>query len=174
MRILAPGNKSVAGLKSLWRNEVATSLGFTLLELMVVIAIIAVASAGVLVAIPDASDTALERDAQRLSALLDSARAQSRASGLAVTWHGTDGGFKFEGLPQTKNAKTGVIEDINPFPTQWLDTATGVETNQTVLLGPEPIIAKQKITLQNNGRSLVIVTDGMRPFAIEDPEKSNH
>ncbi len=168
MLILAPGSKLVARSKLLRSVYTDASLGFTLLELMVVIAIIAVASAGVLVAIPNASDTALERDAQRLSALLDSARAQSRASGMAISWRATENGFEFVGLPQTKNTKTGVIEDINPFPTKWLDAATVVETNELIRLGPEPIIAKQKIILQNNGRSLVVATDGMRPFAIEN------
>lgn len=171
MLILAPGSKLVTRSKLLRSVYADASLGFTLLELMVVIAIIAVASAGVLVAIPDASATALERDAQRLSALLDSARAQSRASGMAISWRATENGFEFVGLPQTKNSKTGVIEDINPFPTQWLDATTVVENREPVLLGPEPIIAKQKITLQNNGRSLVIATDGMRPFAVQSIEQ---
>ena len=57
--------------------------GFTLLELLVVIAIIAVATAGVSLSLRDSSQTALEREAQRLAVLFESARAQSRASGTA-------------------------------------------------------------------------------------------
>ncbi|MEY4537453.1 MAG: type secretion system protein GspH, partial [Pseudomonadota bacterium] len=93
MRILALGNKLTA-----LRLIKLKQSGFTLMELMVVVAIIAIASTGVMFAIPDAAATALERDAQRLAALLDSARAQSRASGLAVVWRATPYGFKFEGL----------------------------------------------------------------------------
>ncbi|RYY52357.1 MAG: type II secretion system protein GspH, partial [Comamonadaceae bacterium] len=55
--------------------------GFTLLELMVVIAIMALATAGVAFAMRDSSQAALEREAERLAVLLDAARAQSRASG---------------------------------------------------------------------------------------------
>lgn len=50
--------------------------GFTLLELIVVIAIIAVATAGVSFAMRDSSAARLDREADRLAALLESARAQ--------------------------------------------------------------------------------------------------
>ncbi|MDO8767431.1 MAG: prepilin-type N-terminal cleavage/methylation domain-containing protein [Burkholderiaceae bacterium] len=141
--------------------------GFTLLELLVVVAIIAIASAGVIFSIPDASHTALERDAQRLAALLDSARAQSRASGLAVYWHPTPGGFKFEGLPQTKNQATGELQDLSKLPDNWLNSGTSVDADSRLTLGPEPIIARQEIVLHNAGRSLTVATDGLRPFAID-------
>ena len=63
-----------------------SSRGFTLLELLVVVAIIAMASAGVGFALRDTSQVALARDAERLAALLESARARSgqrRAGALA-------------------------------------------------------------------------------------------
>ena len=144
--------------------------GFTLMELMVVVAIIAIASAGVMFAIPDASATALERDAQRLAALLDSARAQSRASGLAVVWRATPEGFKFEGLPQAKNASTGEMVDLVKFPTNWLSSDTRVDESSRLALGPEPIIARQEVVLLNAARSLTLATDGIRPFAIKSSD----
>lgn len=141
--------------------------GFTLLELMVVVAIIAIATAGVVVAIPDGSHTALERDAQRLAALLDSARAQSRASGLSVTWQATPEGFKFEGLPKTKNKTTGELEDLSSLPSNWLSPATSADPAVRLALGPEPIIARQEVVLSNAGRTLTLATDGLRPFSID-------
>jgi general secretion pathway protein H len=163
MQILALGNKVKVNIQQ------DTQKGFTLMELMVVVAIIAIASAGVMFAIPDASATALERDAQRLAALLDSARAQSRASGLAVTWHATPQGFN--GLPQAKNANTGEMVDLVTFPTSWLNADTSVAesspANSVLLLGPEPIIAQQEVVLLNGGRSLTLATDGIRPFSIK-------
>jgi general secretion pathway protein H len=144
--------------------------GFTLIELMVVVAIIAIASAGVLLAIPDASATALEREAQRLAALLDSARAQSRASGLAVTWRPTEDGFVFDGIPQIKNSRTGELEDVVKFPKTWLNADTKVDASSRLALGPEPVIAQQEVVLQHEARSLTLATDGIRPFTIKSSE----
>lgn len=73
--------------------------GFTLLELIVVIAIIAIATASVSFAMRDTNAARLDREADRLAALLESARAQSRASGVAVRWRIVEGGsFVFDGL----------------------------------------------------------------------------
>src|SRR5450830_1066242 len=76
-----------------------TVRGFTLLELIVVIAIIAIATAAVSFALRDSSQAQLDREADRLAALLESARAQSRASGVAVRWRPVEGSFVFDGLP---------------------------------------------------------------------------
>lgn len=176
MRILALGNKAFndkARLSLLPPFQRASSArGFTLLELLVVVAIIAIASAGVVFAIPDASHSALERDAQRLAALLDSARAQSRASGLAVYWQATPEGFKFEGLPQTKNSNTGEIQDVSKLPSNWLSLDTSADPGSRLALGPEPIIARQEVVLHNAGRSLTLATDGLRPFSMNPTPKA--
>src|ERR1700752_5255902 len=73
--------------------------GFTLLELMGVVAIVAIASAGVSFALRDAAGAPRERDAQRLAALLESARAKSRLTGQPVRWVPTPDAFRFDGLP---------------------------------------------------------------------------
>lgn len=132
--------------------------GFTLLELMIVVAIIAMASAGVVFAMRDSTQTGLEREAQRLAMLLESARAQSRASGVAVRWRVTAQGFRFEGLPPAS------------LPQNWLGTDIAVRGPNVLLLGPEPLIGPQDITLssvEQPARVLHVVTDGLRPFAVQ-------
>jgi len=131
--------------------------GFTLLELLVVVAIIAIASAGVSFALRDSQATVLEREAQRLAALLESARAQSRSSGIPVRWYPTAGGFRFEGVPD------------KALPEQWLSDTTQVRGNAALQLGPEPIIGRQEVVLVSSAlpdRSLRIATDGLRPFKV--------
>lgn len=130
--------------------------GFTLLELLVVVAIIAIATAGVSFALRDSSATQLDREAQRLVALLESGRAQSRASGVPVRWHATESGFRFEGVPP------------GALPERWLADTTQAR-GAALLLGPEPIIEPQQLVLVSSAqppRSLRIATDGLRPFAV--------
>ena len=132
--------------------------GFTLLELLVVVAIIAIASAGVAFALRDNSQTLLERDAARLAALFESARAQSRATGVPVRWRLTTDGFAFDGLP----ART--------LPERWLGTDTVARNTTPVLLGPEPVIGRQEVVLQSislPNQALRIATDGARPFTVQ-------
>ncbi|MFZ4285995.1 prepilin-type N-terminal cleavage/methylation domain-containing protein [Variovorax sp. HJSM1_2] len=141
-------------------RTIARTRGFTLLELMVVVAIVALASAGVGLAIRDNSQTLLTRDADRLAALLDAARAQSRASGVPVRWRVLPEGFRFEGLAGG-----------NP-PSQWLAADTVATPGAVLVLGPEPIIAPQEVRLasaQQPGQILRVATDGVRPFKVLPP-----
>jgi general secretion pathway protein H len=131
--------------------------GFTLMELLVVVAIVAMASAGVAFAIRDAAGASLDRDAQRLAALLESARARSRLSGQPVRWGVTETGFRFDGLPR------------EALPQKWLDADTRAVGNPVLVLGPEPLIPPQGLVLtsaEHPGRNVRIATDGLRPFAV--------
>lgn len=131
--------------------------GFTLLELLVVVAIMAIATAGVGLAMRDASQSQLEREAQRLAALLESARAQSRMTANPVRWRATATGFSFDGLSGAE------------MPSNWLGTDVRAAETGVFILGPEPIIGPQRIrllTLSQPPRSLTIATDGVRPFAV--------
>jgi general secretion pathway protein H len=131
--------------------------GFTLLELLVVVAIVAVASAGVTFALRDLGGAPLERDAQRLAALLESGRARSRLTGQPVRWVAADGAFRFEGLPAAA------------LPRNWLAADTRVAGPAVLVLGPEPIIGPQGVVLvsaDHPGRSLRVATDGLRPFTV--------
>ena len=128
--------------------------GFTLLELLVVVAIVALASAGVVVALRDSAQAGLETQAQALVAQLESGRAQSRASGVAVLWTATTKGFTLDGKDQV-----------------WQMPGVQAQSQQPLLLGPEPIIAPQSVTLwliEQPERRLRVATDGVRPFAVYD------
>lgn len=135
--------------------------GFTLLELLVVISIMALSMAGVTLALRDDGQTQLEREATRLAALLESARAQSRAAGAPVRWRSLPQGFRFEGLPPGAQAAAA---------RQWLDAGTMVRGQAVLQLGPEPLIGPQQVLISHRSqpsRSLRIATDGLRPFAVE-------
>ena len=133
--------------------------GFTLIELLLVISIMALATAGVSLVLRDPSETQLEREADRLAALLEGARAQSRAAGVPVRWRLAPNGFHFDGLPASST-----------LPTQWLDPNTRAFVPAPLLLGPEPLIPPQTVVLSQAShpeRRLQVATDGLRPFAVQ-------
>lgn len=141
--------------------------GLTLLELLVVLAIIGFSVAGVSLSLRDSSQTQIEREAQRLVAVLEAARAQSRTSGVALIWEASPEGF----VIQNNN------KSIAPRTQTWLTAGTqatvSTTTGNLVVLGPEPILAPARITLSaattstsKPSPSLSIGTDGLQPFRV--------
>jgi len=151
--------------------------GLTLLELLVVLAIIGLAMAGVSLSLRDSSQTQLEREAQRLVAVLEAARAQSRTSGIALIWQATPEGFVIRpalGLapnpiaPRTETWLTTGTQALVSTPTASANTTAPANW---VVLGPEPILAPTRITLSVTAPNkpatvLSLGTDGLRPFQV--------
>ena len=129
---------------------------------MVVIFIVGIASAVVVLTLRDRSQSKLEEEGARLSALLETARTQSRIVGTDVRWQPlTTGGFQFLGLPSLA---------ARELPSHWLDgdtTATVVGAPQ-LLLGPEPLLPPQRVLLHLGERQIAVGTDGLSPFRIVD------
>ena len=137
--------------------------GFTLIELMAVIAVIAIASAVASLALRDPAATRLEHEGARLVALLEAARTEARGAGLSASWqpqvdaNGVSG-FRFVGLPASDES-----------PTQWLTSGVTADIPgaRAVLLGPEPLIGAQRIVLRLDQQTLTLSTDGLGPFVVD-------
>ncbi len=139
--------------------------GFTLIELMVVIALIAIASAMASLAMRDPTATRLEHEGARLVALLEAARTEARAAGLTASWAPTttEAGFRFVGMPESSK-----------LPGAWLTEGVTAEVigARAVVLGPEPLIGAQRIVLRLDTQRLTLATDGLGPFVVVDEDAS--
>jgi general secretion pathway protein H len=140
--------------------------GFTLIELIVVVALIAIASAVASLALRDPAATRLDHEGARLVALLEAARNEARAAGLTANWlprAEQDGvaGFRFVGMPASSE-----------LPSNWLTEGVTAEVAgaTSVVLGPEPMIGAQRIVLRLDDHTLTLATDGLGPFVVVDDE----
>lgn len=148
------------------QRRAARARGFTLIELMVVVALIAIAVGVASLALRDGSRVRLEREAERLAALLEGARAQARAGQLAVRWElssgpnadGTD--FRFVNLPGDPRERVREMRWMTPGVT------ADIVGSRVVVLGPEPLIGAQRIVLGLEDQRITLATDGLGPFAI--------
>lgn len=164
MPISAPGSKA---RRSVGLAGVAAG-GFTLLELMVVVAMIAITTAVVTFAIPDPSSTRLEREAARLIALLESARTQARGGAMTVLWvpqsNGPDADYQFLGLPPA------LMPSL-----KWDEPEVKAEVvgARSIVLGPEPVIGPQSVILRLEDKQIIVGTDGLGAFDVITGESNS-
>jgi general secretion pathway protein H len=147
------------------RGPVRRQHGFTLIELMIVVAITVVAAGVVVLALRDGEAARLEEEGARLAALLEMGRAEARVAGSSVRWvpqqvqgneTGAERHFRFVGLLDEK-----------ALPQRWIDAGTRAEIVGAgfVLLGPEAILPAQRIVLRLGTHRLDVASNGLVAFA---------
>ncbi|MFM2185510.1 MAG: pilus assembly FimT family protein [Burkholderiaceae bacterium] len=148
--------------------------GFTLLELLVVITIIALATGLAVLALRDPGRSRLEQEAARLAAVLDAARVESRTTGAVLTWQPLPGSPGAEGRGADPARADFVFEPRSALPPQWPHRWLHAETRAEVIgtprlvLGPEPLIPAQRVRLSLGDQQIVLTTDGLHGFSVED------
>jgi general secretion pathway protein H len=162
--------------------------GFTLLELLVVLLLVAIASGVMTLALRDSEAGALEQEAARLAALLEMARAESRVSGQPVSWRplppalavaGAEGGdFQFSGLsrrsaPAQRWLSTGRVQARVLIAQASSDSALAAPPPalaqpapvQRLWLGPDAVLPPQVVELRRGRHVVRVASDGLAPFA---------
>lgn len=142
------------------------SRGFTLLELLVVLAVVGVVGLGISLSLRDSTEAELQRDAVRLSAWLESARSAAQAHGQPLRWKPAGNGFEFPGA-WSGGTPDGAFDRLQP----WLNPSVNAsivvpEGAQTLLLGPEPLLRRQAVALALGPHRLWVASDGVGPFRI--------
>jgi general secretion pathway protein H len=113
----------------------------------------------------DRDASQLEEEAARLSALLESARAESRVAGVAVVWVPLAG--EAAAAPDAPQFRFTGLSGARRWPTRWLDPQVRAEVPGGALrLGPDAILPPQRVTLQLEDQRIDIASDGLAPFAI--------
>ncbi len=169
---------SAAGSEALNLCCASRQRGFTLIELMVVITLIAIATAGVSFAIRDSQSSLLDREADRLSTLLETARVQSRSSGVAIAWLAVPEGFVL--MPAQSIQRGGALQINASMLSPWLAPDMNAQILDAasrsplpmLVLGAEPMITPATVVLSLGQRSLRVSTDGLRPFTVSSVDEA--
>ncbi|AZC26930.1 MULTISPECIES: type II secretion system minor pseudopilin GspH [Pseudomonas] len=132
--------------------------GFTLIELMVVLVIIGIASAAVGLSIKPDPLQSLRKDAERLAQLLQVAQAEARADGRSITWRANAKGFAFNRYDETGQGIDDFRQDSQLRPRNW-DTPSmqvRIEPRPRLVLNAEWINPPLQVVLSDGQHSLQV------------------
>lgn len=135
--------------------------GFTLIELMVVLVIIGIASAAISLTIKPDPLHLLRKDAERLSQLLQIAQAEARTDGRPITWRGDAEGFRFNRRSDDGSGIETFQGDDPLRPRVWESTPMQitVEPRQRLVLDAEWISPALRVVLSDGQHSLSLQRD---------------
>ncbi|WP_411379856.1 type II secretion system minor pseudopilin GspH [Pseudomonas sp. MPB26] len=143
--------------------------GFTLIELMVVLVIIGIASAAISLTIKPDPLHLLRKDAERLSQLLQVAQAEAHADGRPITWRADAKGFRFNRRSDDGTSVEAFQGDSQLRPRLWESTPmqVTVEPRQTLVLNAEWINPPLRVVLSDGQHSLSLRRDAAGLMRVE-------
>lgn len=177
MPLCATGGVTTPAMRLTQRYAPAGRVGgFTLLELLVVLIILAaiVSLVGVNLA-PDARQK-LREEASRLAVLLGHARDEAITTGIAMAWQGTDEGYRFvrraaDRTWQPVDADDALRARTLPAGVSFarIDvTMHSPGSAPVIVLSPNGIIEPFRITLANGEYRVSVSADGFGAPVLED------
>ncbi|EKT4089080.1 type II secretion system minor pseudopilin GspH [Stenotrophomonas maltophilia] len=134
--------------------------GFTLLELMVVLVIIGICTAGIGLGLGSLLDPArqLRQEGERLAQRLQVARDEARIDGRPLRWQADATGYRFSRLEGSRWVT--VERDDLLRPQKWQAAGIAVQPTNAIELSPEWIGTAWELGLSLDGRALRLRDDG--------------
>ncbi len=134
--------------------------GFTLLELMVVLVIIGICTAGIGLGLGSLLDPArqLQQEGERLAQRLQVARDEARIDGRPLRWQADATGYRFSRLEGSRWVT--VERDDLLRPQKWQAAGIAVQPTNAIELSPEWIGTAWELGLSLDGRALRLRDDG--------------
>ncbi len=172
----------------------AADAGFTLLEILVTLVVMALLTGLVALALPSSGDEGARTEAQRLAALLDTAREQAAALSMPVAWAAGREGYDFlrpsprgwVPLDQPPLVARSwywldgeVPGDYRPRPAaaSWYAGPVRVQVlggggaldaaPGWLVFGSEPVSRPMQVRIETGRLRLTVSSDGAQPFHVE-------
>ena len=129
--------------------------GFTLIEILVVIAIVGVAAAAVAMSISTSDARSLQEETARLGALFRIAQNEARVSGRTLVWEADREGYRFRPL-DAEAARDWNDEILRarrwPFPVRAVEGGP-------ILFGREPLLELAQLRIATAEREVRLTLD---------------
>ncbi|MBO1113440.1 type II secretion system minor pseudopilin GspH [Bordetella petrii] len=151
--------------------------GFTLIEMLVVVAIIAIAASMVSLSVASSSERSLRADAERLVDAFAVAQSEARSDGRAIQWRADERGWSFErrGRPARLSAQDDGPQTPDRFTNDqvlhaqaWSAPPVSLRRapDRPVVFGTEWIADPLVLELASRGDSVRIERDAAGGYAI--------
>ena len=138
--------------------------GFTLLEVLVVVAIIAIISSlAVIAAVPSEASLA-DTEARRLAALLEAATAEARASGRPIAWTAERTGYSF--WQRSEEGEWQRFPSESPYRARTLGSAIAVE-GAAVTLMPYGLQPPFEAVIRARGTQIILRSGALGRVSLE-------
>jgi general secretion pathway protein H len=143
--------------------------GFTLIELMVVLVIIGIASAAISLSIKPDPLHLLRKDAARVAQLLQVAQAEARADGRPITWRADGKGFRFSRRDDNGTGVDHFSNDpqLRPRPWETPGMEVRIEPRRTLVLNAEWINPPLQLTFSDGLNSIAVLRNAAGQVSVQ-------